>query len=523
MASGRGAAFAGATLILIACCVAPLGVLLLAPSLTGRWDAYASAWLDVRQLQLLVNSVRIAAGVMMLATAIGSPLGFLLARVPIPARHAVRLALALPVVLPTYALALSWVYLTGSAGLAARLFASDALAQLTYSRLGVLIVLGLALYPIPMLATEAAARRIESRLEEAALVVASPMRAFARVTFPLLWPSIASSALLTFVLALSDYSVPNLLQQRVYTTEVFTAFAAFYDVSRATALALPLIGVAFLVGYVMTRSGTRVLDTSRTSSRIGVALPRLRGVTAMAMAAVFSVSVVLPFSVLAAEAGSLAAIGQGLARSGAAVAESLLLASVAATMICGVSLVLGYHRARSHLPRVRWVDAALIALFGVPGTIVGVALIYLWNRPGPMGLVYGTSAMIVLAYMARFIPVATLILGAGVRRVSRSSEDAAVMSGAGWARMMRHIVVPQLATSLLVAWVLVFVLAFGEVGASVLVAPPGHAPYPVHVFTLIANAPTEHVAALALLQAAVIACPFAIAAAFTPQSRPRHE
>src|SRR6185436_816032 len=98
-----------------------LGVLLVAPALTGRWDAYASAWLDVRQLQLLVNSVRIAAGVMVLATAIGSPLGFLLARVPIPARNAVRLALALPVVLPTYALALSWVYLTGSAGLATRL------------------------------------------------------------------------------------------------------------------------------------------------------------------------------------------------------------------------------------------------------------------------------------------------------------------------------------------------------------------------------------------------------------------
>jgi len=518
MASGRGAAFAGATVVLGACCVAPLGVLLVAPALTGRWDAYASAWLDVRQLQLLVNSVRIAAGVMVLATAIGSPLGFLLARVPMPARNAVRLALALPVVLPTYAQALSWVYLTGSAGLATRLFASDALPHLTYSWLGAVIVLSLALYPIPMLATEAAARRLESRLEEAALVVASPMRALARVTFPLLWPSVASSALLTFVLALSDYSVPNLLRQRVYTTEVFTAFAAFYDASRATALALPLIGVAFMVGYLMTIRGTRVLDTSRASTRIGVALPRLRVVSALTMGVVFGVSVVMPFGVLSAEAGSLAAIGQGLARSGGAVAESLLLAAVAATMICGVSLVLGHRRARSNQPWGRWLDAALIALFAVPGTIVGVALIQLWNRPGSMGVVYGTSAMLVLAYMARFIPVATLILGAGVRRVSRSSEDAAAVSGAGWARTMRHIVVPQLATSLLVAWVLVFVLAFGEVGASVLVAPPGHAPYPVHVFTLIANAPTEQVAALALVQAAVIACPFAIAAACTAVS-----
>jgi iron(III) transport system permease protein len=118
--------------------------------------------------------------------------------------------------------------------------------------------------------------------------------------------------------------------------------------------------------------------------------------------------------------------------------------------------------------------------------------------------------------------VATLIVSAAVRRVSRSSEEAAALSGAGWARTMRHIVVPQLAMPLLVAWVVVFVLAFGEVGASVLVAPPGHAPYPVHVFTLIANAPTEQVAALALVQAAVVLGPFCLGTAYACWSRPRH-
>jgi ABC-type Fe3+ transport system permease subunit len=61
--------------------------------------------------------------------------------------------------------------------------------------------------------------------------------------------------------------------------------------------------------------------------------------------------------------------------------------------------------------------------------------------------------------------------------------------------------------------VLVFVLAFGEVGASILVAPPGHAPYSIHVLTLIANAPSAQVAALALVQTAVVVCPFAIAIA----------
>ena len=94
------------------------------------------------------------------------------------------------------------------------------------------------------------------------------------------------------------------------------------------------------------------------------------------------------------------------------------------------------------------------------------------------------------------------------------------MSGAGWGRAILHIVAPQLKTGLALAWVLTFVLAFGEVGASVLVAPPGHAPYPVHVFTLIANAPADQVAALGLVHAAIVIGPFLLVAALSPRPRP---
>ena len=508
-------AIAGATAVLGICSVAPLMLLLVAPALAGRWDAYGSAILDARQMQLLVNSARIAGGAAVLATAIGAPLGFLLARAPIAGRNAVRLALAIPVVVPTYALALSWIFMGGSAGLVP-------ISSFTYGPWGAVVVLGLALYPISMLATEAAATRIESRLEEAALLVAPPRRALMRITLPMLWPSVASSALLTFVLALADYSVPNLLRQRVFTTEVFTAFAALYDVARATALALPLLAVALVVGYVVAPIGHSVLTTGRPSAGMGIRFPRLGPILLALGTGVFSASVVLPFGILTAEAGSVAAMKAALVRSGTAIGESLWLAGVAATLASAVALALGYGRGRWRHPAARWADAALIALFAVPGTITGIGLIELWNRPGWIGGLYGTPAMLVIAYLARFIPVATVLLSAAVRRVPRSGEEAAALSGAGWARTMRHVVVPQLALSLLVAWVVVFVLAFGEVGASVLVAPPGHAPFPVHVFTLIANAPTEQVAALALVQAAVVVCPFVLATTYASWSRSRH-
>ena len=84
------------------------------------------------------------------------------------------------------------------------------------------------------------------------------------------------------------------------------------------------------------------------------------------------------------------------------------------------------------------------------------------------------------------------------------------MSGAGWVRTMTRIVLPQVRLGLLAVWVIVFTLAFGELGASVLVSPPGESTLPIRIYTLIANAPPSQVAALALLQVAVIFGPLAI-------------
>ena len=52
--------------------------------------------------------------------------------------------------------------------------------------------------------------------------------------------------------------------------------------------------------------------------------------------------------------------------------------------------------------------------------------------------------------------------------------------------------------------------AFGELGASILVSPPGESTLPIRIYTIIANAPASVVAALALLQLMVILVPLAL-------------
>jgi iron(III) transport system permease protein len=435
-----------------------------------------------------------------------------LARVALPFKAVLRIALTAPLLLRPYVVGLAWIYLGGSAGLAARIVGRDVLSDWTYSLAGSILVLSLVFYPLSMLATEVAVRHVEPRLEEAALRVTRPDRVLWRITVPMAAPSIVAAALVIFVLAVSEFGVPGLLRVRVFTTEVFTAFAALYDFGRATVLALPLLLLAVLVASVAARLvGERLIVTRRGSAgaqsiEFNVYTRSVAVVVPCALAA----ALVVPLGVLTREAVGVESWVAVVRGSREAIFNSLLLAALGATAVTAVAFWLGYARARASRGIGLAADALFVMLFAVPSTVVGIGLIGLWNRPGLVGAVYGTGAMLVLAYLARFVPVAALALGASVRHVPASHEEAAAVSGAGWLRTMSHIVVPQVKLGLLAAWIVAFILAFGELGASILVAPPGEGTLPIRIYTMTANAPSAHVAALALLQSAVIFFPLAL-------------
>src|SRR6266487_2253565 len=76
---------------------------------------------EPRQRSLLLTSATLGFGSAFVATILGAPLGVLLARGDVPFRRIVRVLLAVPLVIPPYVLALSWVLLSGPGGVLARI------------------------------------------------------------------------------------------------------------------------------------------------------------------------------------------------------------------------------------------------------------------------------------------------------------------------------------------------------------------------------------------------------------------
>jgi iron(III) transport system permease protein len=506
--SSRTVVIGTALVVFVVCCVLPVGYLLAAS--LSRVDAFSALVLDARQRGLLYNTALLGFGTALLSTAIGAPMGVALARTFLRKTALLRLALAAPVLLPPYIVGLAWTHFGGSNGWLSTVAGPDVVSEWTYSLPAAILVLSLVFYPVSMLATEVAMRRVDGRLEEAALMVAPRGRVLRRITLPLAAPGVLAAALMIFVLSVSEFGVPGLLQVRVYTTEVFTAFAALYDFSRAIALAAPLLLLCLVIAAVAAAVlRDRFVTTRRGSGTRPVAFDEWRRSAIVAAIAILIAALVLPLASLTREALGAGSLATVLAESSGALVNSLLLSTAGATAVVAVAVWLGYARARAGRRSGQTADIFLIVLFAVPSTIVGIGLIGLWNRPGPFGALYGTDAMLVVGYLARFIPISALALAASARYVPVSHEEAAAVGGAGWLRTMWRIVLPQMRVGLAAAWVIGFILVFGELGVSILVAPPGEATLPIRVYTIIANTPASHVAALALFQTAVIFVPLA--------------
>ena len=456
----------------------------------------ASGLTDSRQRGLVANTMILGAGVVAVALVFGIPLGVVLSRCDPRRVSLIRFVLAVPLVLPSYVLALAWILLF-----------SAFFGPWVYSLPAAALVLGFSFYPVVMLTTEAILRSISSRLEEAGRLVASPLRVWFRILFPLVGPAWGAALLVVFVLAISDFAVPSMLRVRVYTTEVFTAFASLYDFRLATVMAWPLAVLAALASVASLEFARRPFVGRTEQAQGGVRWSQSHQRIAAALLGAFALSAVaLPVGAVALGARfGRASLADGSSIS--ATGNSVWWSMAAASIVVLAGTLLGYWRARAsrrfgHLAEILWV-----VLFAVPGTIAGIGVIGLWNRPGVFGDIYRTDLIVVIAYVARFLPLGAVLCAAFLGRVTSGVEEAAVLSGASWRRTLVRIVLPLSARGLAGVWLVVFILMLGDVSLAILVAPPGESNLPVRAYTLMANSPVGDVARHALIQVGLSVLP----------------
>ena len=118
----------------------------------------------------------------------------------------------------------------------------------------------------------------------------------------------------------------------------------------------------------------------------------------------------------------------------------------------------------------------------VPSVSVGLGLLVAFSQR-PL-LLNGTTAIV---FIAHFVLISAFSFGnvsAGLARLSPDFEEVASSLGARPTYRLLHVTLPLIAPYLIAAFGLSFALSMGELGATVMVYPPGWVTLPVAIFGL---------------------------------------
>ena len=472
--------------------------------------AYSSALLDARQLGLLRNSLEVSCGATLVAGVFGVLGAVVLARVRLPLRRMLIALFVVPVLIPPYVHGVAWIVLLGRQGWVHEWLGRAQPLFTIYGTGGTAFVLGMAYMPFVLFMTLKALAAVSDDHESAARLHSSPLQALLHVSLHMSLPDVMFGALLVFLFAFGDFSVPSLLRVNVYSIEIFTALSAHYDLDLAAGLAaVPMaLAVGLAACYVGAFGGESyasiggdwrpaALWRGRLAKWVGLSV--CMGILALCVAA--------PVAALAHKAQTLTAFGTAIRT-----AVRQILSTVATSAAAGLLVVLLGASLHGSVPvRLRrWLLCGAWVPFAVPPAIFGIGLIRTWNRSGPFQHVYGTAAILILAYVARFLPFGVVATHHSLLRIDRDLTDAADLAGAGPLKRVLTIILPLTWRSWLTAWGFTFALSVGEIGASILVNPPGFSTLPIRIHSLLHYGEDEIVAALCLLLVAIALVPFAL-------------
>jgi len=486
-----------------------------------RIYSYSLNW-DCLRNTLITASLSMVFGVL-----IAFPLAWLVTRTNLYGRGFFRTLFLLTYMVPPYVGAMAWMRLlnpkVGTVNVVLKnLFGLSEAPFNIYTVGGMVWVLTTFYYPFAFILLCRALERMDPSLEEAARISgASPVKTLFTVTLPMMLPSIGSSAIMVFVAAASCYGIPSIIGApgKLYTITTriseYVATGTSQGLADATVLSVFLMVlslVLLLLSNLLMGKKNRITISGKSMRPNIVDLRKWR-IPLTILTSIFAiVIIVIPFlSVIAtsftqnmgksvfAEGNLTVRFWQNVFTRSTilkSALNSLITATLAATLGMIICIIMAYLLKRTNM-RGRKIPDFLISFgSGTPSVVIALALIM--TMSGRFGLnLYNTMAILVIAYMIKYMMMGMQSTISGFSQIGPVLEEAAAVSGAGWLRRMKDVVIPMLLPSIVAGWFIIFIPSFYELTMSNLLYSEKTMTLGVELFRYQMNSSQQTAAALA--------------------------
>ncbi|MEC8749815.1 MAG: iron ABC transporter permease, partial [Pseudomonadota bacterium] len=416
---------------------------------------------DTHNLRVLGNTVSLVVLTIIGSVLIGVPLAFLTAYVQMPFKRFWLILLAAPLALPSYIGAFAMYFSFGRGG------EIENILGITTPPIsgwwGSALVMSFYTYPFVMMTTRSSLLSLDASLVNAARTLGLSLGASLwRVVLPRVVNSVAAGALLAALYALSDFGTPAIMGFDTFTRVIFVEYNAF-GLSQAAMLSLQLMVIVGLILFIESR-------ISGASERPGRHLSLFpgrwqRNLMLLATMPIVLLAIVLPLAIFTLWLIREGTGGFELSYAWNSAHASFIAAVVAVLLAIPVAHAAIAGKAGRVMERITYFG------FGVPGIVMGTALVYVGLKYLPA--LYQTLSLLVMAYVLRFIPLAVGSVRSTAENIDSGLVKAARVLGASPREAFMRITLPLTLRGMIAGAALVFLEAMRELPATLMLGPTG--------------------------------------------------
>jgi iron(III) transport system permease protein len=517
------------------------------PGMEGDWTlAKYAGLLSPSVLNVLVRTLIVGLATALISVALGTALALIVHRTDFRYPNLMTALIGLAFYFPSFILAMAWIIIGSPGGIINYVWST--LGGLPgrmdiYTTWGIILVMVLHQVPFVYLTMRGPIIGMDGIYEEAARTAgATPGQVLRRITLPLLAYSIASSTILTFITTIEQFAIPALIgtpaQVHVLATQLYLLVRfspTDYGLAAAIGLTLSAITGAAIWAQRRVVRGSRLATVSGKAGRLApVRLGRWRWAANLLAFGFAFFALILPALILVYtsvirffNANPFAARYTWrnyifIWESGSthtSFLNTIVASAVGALIGAALGFLIAYFTLRERPRGSRTLDFIGSLPFGVPGVVIGLGLLWAYAYlPIPL---YGTLAIIVVAYVTRYLPYATETIGGQLVQVDKSLEEAAWVSGAGRLKTLGAILLPIAMPSVQGAYFLLFMAFFREISSAILLYTASTRVISVSIFDFFDQANWGLASALSVVATLIIFIVMSLILWLSPTSRRR--
>lgn len=485
--------------------------------------SFTEVFAEPGMLNAALNSLRLVVSVTFGAIVLGLPLAWLVGRTDMPGKWLVRTAAAISFTIPPFITVIAWIFMAApNSGYLNKLlmqwFGLSAPPLNVIGFNGLVFIEILHLYPLVFFAATAALSNIDASYEQSARVLgAGRLRTALTVTLPLITPALVTGAVLCSLDVLSSFGAPAALGSManfsVLTTKLFDLVTYPPKLGLAAAASLPIVCYTLfclVVQRKIIRVGRYVTVAGRSAAPQATPLgawryPVLLGCLLLALVtAILPVAALVVLSLLSNFGADIDFSSMVLSHYTMlfddsfpiidSIKHSMTLSLEAATICLTLGFILAWLVERTAIRGRGAITVIVMLSYGFPSIAFGVGILL-----GYIDLLYDTLTIILLAYIAKKLPIAFVFMRNAMQQIAPDLEAAARVAGAGWLRTLFDITLPLLRSATWTTWILVFSLCLHELPMSALLTHSGNAVISTTVIQYIADGAIVVAAAMSVL------------------------